>query len=832
MKKLLSLVLICAMGLGMVSCVESEESPSVENIRNAKAKQLEALAELAKAQAEAAKITANAEAALLNAQAEYQKEMTKEAAEKFAVEIEKIKAQAEAAILKAQMNAEKHMQDMQTNANTHIQALFAAYNQAVNKLANANSKLIAAKAEVVGLENGIITAELVFNRDRDYYEEEIAYYEAVLKIYKDPKYTDVNKDSLLNAYYIANQKYKLEKEYFNKSEVSKAANEAYENAKLAAGEFKTMSDEVSAKSSNLLLVDKDKDNDWDYKQLNSDGSIKSTGSIDIVKSITISEVKVNEHKNNLASSYKTAVETYETAQEELDNAKAVAETAKAYAAEMVPAADTNKTATLALALAWEDYSAIATRDAEVERLEGELEDLEEELEELVEAQDEAQDKLTEIGNIQPDLKVLTDAAAAAKATYEDKVEAVTAANEVVTEATDAWKEAKADAEEVKAAKGETSVEYAQALVLVAQANTVVTQAQSAAAEAVAAQTEAKAEWDEAEAEVTAFVAEIAADYPTIDLTGDAEEIAEAIDNAYKKQEVELYNAKKDVVNKTAIRDAKAEELDEAKALVIDPDVAAKAVVDAYATAVETQAAVEAIIKKYEEFIEDQNISINNKDWYDVYDEDNASHTPYALKDEDGNGDPDKGFEWDNGIVFSDTYARTSYEWTPVNIADDFVENYEKAVLKEMDEFTVAKYTFDAINEWMKDPAAAEAAMRAAVDSLNAQIAVVVAAYEAYDEAKAAKDEAEVAIKELEAEKDAIWDMYDSAVELQDKIESAEYTIAYYKNQIEALKSGIYTAEALLEDKLTEIANLEAKIEVLEKMVETAKANLDAAVAAE
>ena len=60
MKKLLSLVLICAMGLGMVSCVESEESPSVEAIRNAKAEQLKALANLANAQAEAAKITANA----------------------------------------------------------------------------------------------------------------------------------------------------------------------------------------------------------------------------------------------------------------------------------------------------------------------------------------------------------------------------------------------------------------------------------------------------------------------------------------------------------------------------------------------------------------------------------------------------------------------------------------------------------------------------------------------------------------------------------------------------------------------------------------------------
>ena len=64
MKKLLSLVLICVMGFGMISCVESEESQSVTELRNAKAEQLKALVNLYNAQAEAARITAQAEAAL------------------------------------------------------------------------------------------------------------------------------------------------------------------------------------------------------------------------------------------------------------------------------------------------------------------------------------------------------------------------------------------------------------------------------------------------------------------------------------------------------------------------------------------------------------------------------------------------------------------------------------------------------------------------------------------------------------------------------------------------------------------------------------------------
>ena len=72
MKKLLSLILVCALGFGMISCVESEESQAVSELRNAKAEQLKALANLTNAQAEAAKIAAQAEAALKAAQAAYQ----------------------------------------------------------------------------------------------------------------------------------------------------------------------------------------------------------------------------------------------------------------------------------------------------------------------------------------------------------------------------------------------------------------------------------------------------------------------------------------------------------------------------------------------------------------------------------------------------------------------------------------------------------------------------------------------------------------------------------------------------------------------------------------
>ncbi|MFK2373459.1 hypothetical protein ACIXNP_19155 [Bacteroides fragilis] len=91
-------VLLGALSLG--ACVDNNESASVEAVRNAKAEQLKGLAALANAQAEATKITAEAEAALKNAQAEYQKEMTEEAKQKFAVDIEKLKPRQKKQLLK------------------------------------------------------------------------------------------------------------------------------------------------------------------------------------------------------------------------------------------------------------------------------------------------------------------------------------------------------------------------------------------------------------------------------------------------------------------------------------------------------------------------------------------------------------------------------------------------------------------------------------------------------------------------------------------------------------------------------------------------------------
>ena len=126
-------VLLGALSLG--ACVDDNESASVTQLRDAKAQQLLALAEKAKAEGEAAKIQAEAEKAMADARAAYLNEMTEEAKQKFAVELERIKAEAEAAIKKQQLLAQQWEQQLLKEANQHV---IDAYNHYQTELNNLN----------------------------------------------------------------------------------------------------------------------------------------------------------------------------------------------------------------------------------------------------------------------------------------------------------------------------------------------------------------------------------------------------------------------------------------------------------------------------------------------------------------------------------------------------------------------------------------------------------------------------------------------------------------------------------------------------------------------
>ena len=198
MKKKLMMVAVLLGALSLGACVDNNESASVEAVRNAKAEQLKGLAALANAQAEATKITAEAEAALKNAQAEYQKEMTEEAKQKFAVDIEKIKAaasEAELAILK--------------NADERVQWLYGQYTTAADELATLNENFLTKTAGLAQLEAGITTAEANAKINTITLNRSIAAETAKLEVLKDPANANIDKDALNAKKTAVYQKYEL-----------------------------------------------------------------------------------------------------------------------------------------------------------------------------------------------------------------------------------------------------------------------------------------------------------------------------------------------------------------------------------------------------------------------------------------------------------------------------------------------------------------------------------------------------------------------------------------------------------------------------------------------
>lgn len=194
MKKKLMMVAVLLGALSLGACVDNDESASVTAVRNAKAEQLKGLAALANAQAEATKITAEAEAALKNAQAEYQKEMTEEAKQQFAVKIEQIKAEAEKAIAAAKLQAAKDQQALLDLADERLRELYGEYMGAISVLDGLNSQKLTATTALASLENGLISFKTQKDIDIARQEKSIADYNFRIGLYE--KYEKVDKTEL------------------------------------------------------------------------------------------------------------------------------------------------------------------------------------------------------------------------------------------------------------------------------------------------------------------------------------------------------------------------------------------------------------------------------------------------------------------------------------------------------------------------------------------------------------------------------------------------------------------------------------------------------------
>lgn len=189
------------------SCVDDAESPSVTSIRNAKAEQLKALAALQTAQAEAAKITADAEAAYKAAQAAYQEalaesykadaahqaELTKQAQEKFVIELEKIKAQAEQEISYAKLQAMKNMASIEDFENEELKDLYVELQGAVAQLNNLNAQKLNTTNWYNQAKEGLVNTEAQKDYQVKRYDKLIAQEEFKIATYEKYEGADIEK---------------------------------------------------------------------------------------------------------------------------------------------------------------------------------------------------------------------------------------------------------------------------------------------------------------------------------------------------------------------------------------------------------------------------------------------------------------------------------------------------------------------------------------------------------------------------------------------------------------------------------------------------------------
>lgn len=241
MKKKLMMVAVLLGALSLGACVDDNESQSVIDVRNAKAKQLEALAEQAKLQGEAAKITAEAQKAYqeayakyLEAQAEHEGALTEQIREeirqskaKFDAELDALKAEYEKRYWIAKNKAKENELAYLDQIETRLVGLYVDYSNAADELARleynrADLEYLLAKAEI----SSANLAELVALQIKD---KEAEIQEAEIKIAAWQKYQGIDladikaqEQELLQAKYAA---YKVKADAQDKKDV---AEEAYD----------------------------------------------------------------------------------------------------------------------------------------------------------------------------------------------------------------------------------------------------------------------------------------------------------------------------------------------------------------------------------------------------------------------------------------------------------------------------------------------------------------------------------------------------------------------------------------------------------------------------
>ena len=159
MKKKLMMVAVLLGALSLGACVDNDESASVEAVRMAKATQVESLANINNADADAKKAISAAEVAIKEAEAAYKKaqaELEQAQADQQKILLEKAQAALEAELETAKINAEAQLNYAKASLETAKAALIAA----LDGVDQANKTRI---TTLLGKANGLL---VTINQDR------------------------------------------------------------------------------------------------------------------------------------------------------------------------------------------------------------------------------------------------------------------------------------------------------------------------------------------------------------------------------------------------------------------------------------------------------------------------------------------------------------------------------------------------------------------------------------------------------------------------------------------------------------------------------------------
>ena len=256
MKKKLMMVAVLLGALTLGACVDDNESASVTAIREAKKAQLESLANLNNANAEAIALAAQAEADLKAAKAAYeqaradaekanaaeQEMLNEQAKQEFALKLQMLQAKYAAKIAEYNNLKAFYENELWNNTDAHVQKVYNAYTAAVNNINILTGNKLTQQVLKSQTEAQLITAEeslkqslASLNTEKLQKERELAKLTAMKEAQpsKD-EYLKMLDDLEVKAYDILNNQRPAAKS------ASKTADEAYVAAKKAVteGEYK------------------------------------------------------------------------------------------------------------------------------------------------------------------------------------------------------------------------------------------------------------------------------------------------------------------------------------------------------------------------------------------------------------------------------------------------------------------------------------------------------------------------------------------------------------------------------------------------------------------